>query len=143
MKKLLLVGFVCTLFVSLAAMGQSTKPDDPAAKDTPKMAAPDKHMDKTAKGSQTVTGCLQKGDEAGEFSITAEDGKVWGLRSTAVKLADHVGHKVTVAGTATAESKADAQKEKKEGEVEKAAAKEEYRDLRVTSLKMISDSCAK
>ena len=29
--------------------------------------------------SKTVTGCLQKGDEPGEFFITGEDGKNWGL----------------------------------------------------------------
>ena len=54
-----------------------------------------------------------------------------------------MGHKVTVSGIATGESKADAAKEKKEGAVEKAAQKEEYRDLRVTSLMMVSDNCAK
>jgi hypothetical protein len=86
---------------------------------------------------------LQRGDGAGEFSIFGEDGKVWGLRSSTVKLEDHVGHKVTVAGTARAESKAEAKKEKKEGEVVKASEKEEYRDLRVTSLNMVSDTCAK
>ena len=32
-----------------------------------------------------MTGCLQKGDEAGEFSIEGEDGKLWGLRSSTVK----------------------------------------------------------
>jgi lipid-binding SYLF domain-containing protein len=98
------------------------------------------------KGNVTVTGCLQRGDGAGEFSIFGEDGKVWGLRSSTVKLEDHVGHKVTVAGTARAESKAEAKKEKKEkkeGEVVKASEREEYRDLRVTSLNMVSDTCAK
>src|SRR5437879_5177610 len=46
----------------------------------------------------SVTGCLQKGDEAGEFNLTAEDGKTYGVRSNSVKLADHVGHKVTITG---------------------------------------------
>ena len=96
-----------------------------------------------AKGNVSVTGCLQRGDGAGEFAIFGEDGKVWGLRSSTVKLEDHVGHKVTVAGTARAESKAEAKKEKKEREVVKASEKEEYRDLRVTSLNMVSDTCAK
>ena len=143
MNKLLLVCFTCTLLGSVGATAQSTKPDAPAAQDTTKAGVPDKPMDKAGKGAKMVTGCLQKGDAAGEFSIAGEDGKVWGLRSSAVKLEDHVGHKVTVAGTATGESKADATKEKKEGTVEKAAQKDEYRDLRVTSLTMVSDSCAK
>ena len=143
MKKLLLVCFACTLLVSLIAVAQSTKQDDPATQDTAKTNAQDKQAEKPAKGTKTVTGCLQKGDEPGEFSIAGENGKVWGLRSSTVKLEDHVGHKVTVAGTASRESKSEAKKEKKEGEVENAAQKEEYRDLNVKSLKMISDTCAK
>ena len=99
-------------------------------------AAPEKKAEK----SQTVTGCLQKGDEAGEFSITGEDGKTWGLRSTSVKLDEHLGHKVNVTGTTAHETKAE---EKKEGQVENAASKAEYADLTVTSLKMVSETCSK
>ena len=87
-----------------------------------------------------MTGCLQKGDEPGEFSITGEDGKTWGLRSTSVKLDEHLGHKVNVTGTTTHETKAE---EKKEGQVENAASKAEYADLTVTSLKMVSETCSK
>ena len=99
-------------------------------------AAPEKKAEK----SQTVTGCLQKGDEAGEFSIKGEDGKTWGLRSTSVKLDQHIGHQVTVTGSTTHETKAE---EKKEGQVENAGSKMEYADLTVTNLKMVSDSCSK
>jgi hypothetical protein len=99
-------------------------------------AAPEKKAEK----SQTVTGCLQKGDEAGEFSIKGEDGKTWGLRSTSVKLDQHIGHQVTVTGSTTHETKAE---EKKEGQVENAGSKMEYADLTVTSLKMVSATCSK
>ena len=99
-------------------------------------AAPEKKAEK----SQTVTGCLQKGDEAGEFFLKGEDGKTWGLRSTSVKLDQHIGHQVTVTGSTTHETKAE---EKKEGQVENAGSKTEYADLTVTSLKMVSDSCSK
>jgi len=99
----------------------------------------EKTADKAAH-AQTVTGCLQKGDEAGEFSITGEDGKTWGLRSSTVKLDQHLGHKVTVTGSSSHESKAE---EKKEGQVEKASSKEEYGDLDVSSLKMVSATCSK
>lgn len=143
MKKLLLVCLACTLLVSLIAVAQSTKQDDPATQDTAKANAQDKQAEKPAKETKTVTGCLQKGDEAGEFSIVGDDGKAWDLRSSTVKLEDHVGHKVTVTGAASGESKAETKTEKKEGAVENAAQKAEYRDLRVTSVKMISDSCAK
>jgi hypothetical protein len=99
-------------------------------------AAPEKKAEK----SQTVTGCLQKGDEAGEFTIKGEDGKTWGLRSTSVKLDQHIGHQVTVTGSTTHETKAE---EKKEGQVENAGSKAEYADLTVSNLKMVSDSCSK
>jgi lipid-binding SYLF domain-containing protein len=93
--------------------------------------------------SKTVTGCLQKGDEPGEFFITGEDGKNWGLRSSSVKLDQHVGHEVAVTGSAATETRAGENREKREGEVEKASSKEEYGNLRVTTLKMVSDSCSK
>lgn len=82
------------------------------------------------RGNVTVTGCLQKGDEAGEYSITGEDGKVYGLRSTSVNLADHLGHKVTVSGRAKPEER---------GEKEKGS--KEVADLTVSNLKMVSTSC--
>ena len=99
-------------------------------------AAPEKKAEK----SQTVTGCLQKGDEAGEFALKGDDGKTWGLRSTSVKLDQHIGHQVTVTGSTTHETKAE---ERKEGQVQNAGSKTEYADLTVTSLKMVSESCSK
>lgn len=87
---------------------------------------------------QTVTGCIRKGDETGVVFVTGEDGKTWELRSSSVKLDRHIGHKVTVTGSTTRESKAE---EKREEKVEKAAGKEDYGDLRVTSLKLISQTC--
>jgi hypothetical protein len=87
---------------------------------------------KTGK-STTVTGCLQKGDEAGEYTIKGEDGKTYGLRaSKSVDLSKHVGHKVTVTGTKMREG---AMKEKKE------AGAEEAEHLRVTNLQHISEGC--
>src|SRR5438552_3709702 len=42
--------------------------------------------------SVTVTGCLQKGDEAGEYSVTGEDGKRYGLHgSNSGDLSKHLG----------------------------------------------------
>jgi hypothetical protein len=128
---------ICLSLGSALSLAQAASPE-PQEKKAAKIA----HM-------QTVTGCLQKGDEPGEFSITGEDGKTWGLRSAAVKLDPHVGHKVTVTGSRKHESKAEekaemkTEKEKTEGQMEKAAGKEEYADLTVTRLKMISDSCTK
>lgn len=88
---------------------------------------------------QTVTGCLQKGDEAGGFMITGEDGKVWEVHGKAVKLAGHVGHTVTVTGSAGKRSKA--QEAQLEASEKKEAGEKEHGDLRVTGLKMVSSSC--
>jgi hypothetical protein len=95
-------------------------------------------QEKSTSGKTTVTGCLQKGDENGEYSITGEDGKMYGLRSKTVKLSEHVGHKVTVTGTLRAES---AEKEKGEAEEHEKKEAAEAGDIRVTSLKMVSDKC--
>jgi hypothetical protein len=94
----------------------------------------------SASKTNAVTGCLQKGDQPDQFSITGEDGKSWDLRSTTVKLADHVGHQVTVTGSPIRETKAE---EKKEGQLENAARKTEITELRVASVKMVSQSCTK
>jgi len=84
--------------------------------------------------SVTVTGCLQKGDEAGEYSVTGEDGNRYGLHSGSnVDLSKHLGHKVTVTGTKMREE--NEEKEKKE------AGGSEYADLRVTNIKHISETC--
>ena len=93
---------------------------------------------KSAK-SMTVTGCLQKTNQAGEYSITSKDGARYGLRGTIVDLSKHVGHKVTVTGTLMREeSEAKKEQEKKEaGEAGGVAST----DLHVTNLKHISESC--
>ena len=119
----MIASIVLALLVSLAALAQdTTKPSDDQSK------------------TKAVTGCLQKGDQAEQFSITGEDGMSWDLRSSTVKLADHVGHQVTVTGSPTREAKAE---EKKEGQVENAARKEGLGELRVSDLKMVSPSCTK
>jgi hypothetical protein len=141
MKRLMLFSIALALFVSLTALAQeTTKPGDDQAKQDNTKAAPQEDQEKSASQTKTVTGCLQKGSQPDQFSIIGEDAKSWDLRSSTVKLADHVGHQVTVTGSPTREAKAE---EKKEGQVEKAAGKEELGELRVTNLKMVSQSCAK
>jgi hypothetical protein len=95
-------------------------------------------QEKSAGGKTTVTGCLQKGDEPGEYSITGEDGKTYGLRSKAVNLSEHLGHKVSVTGTLRAES---AEKEKGEAKEHEKREAAEAGDIRVTDLKMVSEKC--
>ena len=86
----------------------------------------------------TVTGCLQKGDEADEFSLSGDDGKAYDLRSSSVKLGDHVGHKVTVSGKFKAEGSDKDEDEATEG---KEDGKKEAGDIQVSTLKMVSSSC--
>jgi hypothetical protein len=88
--------------------------------------------------SMTVTGCLQKGDEADEYSIS-ENGKTYGLRSKSVDLSKHVGHKVSVTGTMKPESEAGERAEASEKNEAKEA--KEAGDIRVSNLEMISESC--
>jgi hypothetical protein len=87
--------------------------------------------------TDSVTGCLQKGVEPGGFTIAGEDGTVWELSGKVD--AAHVGHKVTVKGHALHKSKVEeakfADNEKQEGNGKPVA------DFKVSSLKMISDSC--
>jgi len=101
-------------------------------------AAPQKKT--AARQTLTVTGCLQKGQEAGGHYIVGEDGKSWELFSKAVKLDEHVGHKVTLTGY---QIKRSATAEAKTGPTEKAEAGEKpYADMQVTKLEMVSESCS-
>lgn len=85
----------------------------------------------------SITGCLQKGDEAGEYSMKTSDGKMYGLTSKKVQLADHVGHKVTLHGYITPESAEGSEPNEQPSTTEKGGDI----DMTVTSLKMISTSC--
>ena len=100
--------------------------------------AQDAAMHGSKHGKMSVTGCLQKGDEAGEYSITGQDGKMYGLSSTSVDLSKHVGHKVTVMGMMKPES---AENEKAEANTNTNKEGAEAGDITVSKLKMISTTC--
>lgn len=89
---------------------------------------------------RTLTGCLAKGDSAGEYNLTADDGSTWEVRSKTTKLSTHVGHTVTVTGKVW-HPNMHAAKEKAKDEVSDNA--NEHGHLRVTSLSMVSESCKK
>ena len=135
MKKLMFVSFAFALLASAVSLAQD-------ATQAPNAAAPAQaSQDSTAmKPAKTLTGCLAKGEQPGEVTLTAADGKTWDLRSDSVKLEQHIGHQVTATGTVTRETKAE---EKKEGQMEKAASKEALGDLNVTDVKMVSETCTK
>jgi hypothetical protein len=90
-----------------------------------------------------VTGCLAKGDSAKEFMLTGDDGSTWEVKSSKVALAEHVGHTVTATGVvsnATAHNlKEDAKDAAKDSGMKKSNA--EHGHLKVTDVKMVSDSC--
>jgi len=99
----------------------------------------DMNQNGASMSGQTVsaTGCLQKGQEQGGYYLTDQSGKTWELTGT--ELASHVGHKVTVSGTQMEHSQSH---ETKVASAEKAeAAGNQYSDLKVSDVKMVSESC--
>jgi len=103
-------------------------------------------------GGMSLTGCLQKGDEPNTFLLTNVNGAAadrWELvgAPASLKMADHVGHKVEVHGTAVGAATAEklehekgAKKEAKEEKAEKEKDKGEHH-LHVRSLKHIAPTC--
>lgn len=106
------------------------------AQDTPKT---------THKKTRTLTGCLQKGDDAKEFKLTTAKGGTWEIKSDTLKLGDHVGHTVTITGVVSNATlhgaKEDVKAEAKEHGVDKDST--EHGHMTVTYLKIVSDSCSK
>ena len=98
---------------------------------------------KDSSDTRTVTGCLAKADSTNTFVLTASDGSTWDVESSVVSLGDHVGHTVE----ATGEVSHAAMHHMKEGAKDAAADtgmkkdNHEHGNLKVTSVKMVSDSC--
>ena len=109
------------------------------------LASADDTTKTTHKKIRTLTGCLQKGEDANEYNFTAKDGGTWEIKSDSVKLDDHVGHTVKIVGVvsnATAHGmKEDAKSEMKEHGMDKHATERGH--LTVTDLTMVSDTCQK
>ncbi len=93
--------------------------------------------------TRTLTGCLQKGDDANEYRLTTAKGSTWELKSNGHKLATHVGHAVTITGTVSnAEMhgvKEDAKVEAKEHGMDQDST--EHGHMTVKNVKMVSASC--
>jgi hypothetical protein len=105
-----------------------------SASTMPSQSTTHSHMNKGH--STSITGCLEKGDEANEYSMKTSNGKTYGLTSKKVQLSDHVGHKVMLRGYITPES-AEGSEPKESSTAEKGGDI----DMTVTSLKMISTTC--
>ena len=97
----------------------------------------------THKKTRTLTGCLQKGDDANEYNLAAKGGGTWEIKSDSVKLEEHVGHTVKITGVvsnATAHGmKEDTKEEMKEHGMDKGAT--EHGHMTVTDLTMVSETC--
>jgi hypothetical protein len=91
---------------------------------------------------RTLSGCLQK--EGDDYNLSTKNGGTWELKSDAVKLAPHVGHKMTITGVVSNATlhgaKEDVKGEAKEHGVDKNST--EHGHMTVTNAKMVSDSCS-
>ena len=110
----------------------------------PLASAQDDAKKTTHKKVRTLTGCLQKTDDANEYRLTTKAGGTWEIKSDSVKMAPHVGHTVTVTGVVPAATlhglKEDTKAEAKEHGVDKDST--EHGHLTVTGLKMVTASCS-
>jgi|ERR1700733_572403 len=109
------------LGIGILVLAATALPSIAIAQDTP-----------TDTFTHTVTGCLKKSTEPNIFSITDENGKMWELQSKSVQLDQHVNHKVSVTGKMPHKAK---------GSSDSSDNVPAENRLRVTSLKMISESC--
>lgn len=98
----------------------------------------DKTSKKGGKANEvSLTGCLRQGSDKGGYFIIAQDGKMYELWGKGLK--EHPNHTVTITGTPTKPSQAE---EATRNPNERSEAQgEEYADLKVSSLKMVSESC--
>ena len=104
--------------------------------------AQDEEKKTTHMKTRTLTGCLQKGDDAKEYKLMSDTGN-WDVKSDSVQLAPHVGHTVSITGVVSHSkmhgAKEDVKDEAKEHGMDKGA--KETGDFTATNLKMVSKSC--
>jgi len=109
-----------------------------------------KSSGKAAGGSTTLTGCLQKGTEAGTYKLTnvtggpEADNKEWELigAPASLKMDDHVGHKISVTGSVEGAGKAMKMERKAGGSKTETKSEESMeRHLKVHSMKHIAGTC--
>ncbi|HEY8148617.1 MAG TPA: hypothetical protein VIK51_06905 [Vicinamibacteria bacterium] len=96
--------------------------------------------------AKSLTGCLEKGDEAGTFKLThVTGGGDWELLGApaSLKMSDHVGHKVEVSGTLLSAATAEKMEHAHDAAAKKESKAEEKGEqhLRVTALKHVAPTC--
>lgn len=103
----------------------------------PILAAAQDNMGMSNKQTMSVTGCLKQGSDTGGYYIMGDDGKMYELMGKG--LSAHVNHKVTVMGMAATMSQA--QEDKKMATEKSEASGATVVDMKVSSVKMVSESC--
>ncbi len=103
----------------------------------PTLLSAQDNMSMGGKQSMSVTGCLKQGSDTGGYYIMGEDGKMYELMGSG--LAAHVNHKVEVTGHEMKLSHSE--EAKKEASEKTEAGASSYVDMKVTHLKMVSESC--
>ena len=106
----------------------------------PALGAPQNETKDKDASLRTLTGCLSKGDSAGEYKLTTPEGNTWEIHSKTVKLRSHVGHTVTISGKVR-NAEMHGAKEKAKETVDSDA--KEHGHLTATDIAMVSDSCKK
>ncbi|HZQ71184.1 MAG TPA: hypothetical protein VFA68_21845 [Terriglobales bacterium] len=105
--------------------------------------AQEQTSDQSKSDVRTITGCVSKGDSADEFLLTGEDGSTWEVRSSAVSLVNHVGHKVTATGVVSNPTmhnlKEDAKDAAHDAHMKKSET--EHGHMKITDVQMVSESC--
>ena len=132
MKGSLLAAFLVSSALAVALSAQ-TKPADTTKPPDAKPAAPAAQT--TAPKEHSMTGCLQKGTEAGTWVVTNTDPKgpkMIGIVTSKDKLDAHVGHKIEITGTAVPNKEA-------ESMATKPAKADHYMNL--TAVKMVAATC--
>ena len=94
---------------------------------------------------RTITGCLSKGDSAKEFLLTGTDGSTWEVRSSAVPLASHVGHTVEATGVVSNATMHNMKEDTKDMAKDSGMKKDstEHGHMKITDVKMVSETCSK
>ena len=86
----------------------------------------------------SVTGCVKQGSDANGYYLMSQDGKMYELWGK--NFGEHMGHTVTVTGM-QAQLDASAWSRRKKPARNPKPAPPRYVDLKVSSLKMVSESC--
>jgi hypothetical protein len=103
----------------------------------PILASAQDNMGMSNHQTMSITGCLKQGTDAGGYYMMGDDGKMYELMGKG--LSAHVNHKVTVNGMQT--TLAPAAEEKKAPLEKTEAGGATVVDLKVSSIKMVSESC--